>query len=86
MRLGKAQASIAKLEREGANPTVATLDETMHATGHTLELRAVPVRAAVDEAQILEHLRMTPAERARAHDEAYRGTQDLLRGATRVDG
>ena len=64
-RLGKAQATIAKLEREGANPTLATLDEAMRATGHRLELRAVPVKAEVDEQQIVDQLRMTPAERAK---------------------
>ena len=85
-RLGKAQATVAKLEREGANPTLATLDEAMHATGHRLELRAVPVLAELDEEQILRHLRLTPSERAAAHDAAYRGTQELLREAKRVDG
>ena len=85
-RLGKAQATVAKLERHGANPTLATLDEAMHATGHRLELRAVPVQAEVDESQLLQQLRMTPAERARAHDVAYRGAQELVRGATKVDG
>jgi transcriptional regulator with XRE-family HTH domain len=85
-RLGKAQATIAKLEREGANPTLATLDEAMHATGHRLELRAVPIRVELDEQQILDQLRMTPAERARAHDAAYDGLRESLRGARRVDG
>jgi transcriptional regulator with XRE-family HTH domain len=85
-RLGKAQATIARLEREGANPTLATLDEAMHATGHRLELRAVPVRAEVNEEQILDHLRLTPAERAHAHDAAYDGLRESLRGARRIDG
>jgi transcriptional regulator with XRE-family HTH domain len=85
-RLGKAQATIAKLEREGANPTLATLTEAMRATGFELELSAKPIRATLDEQQILAQLRMTPTERAHAHDAAYRGTQDLVRNARRVDG
>ena len=85
-RLGKAQATIAKLEREGANPTLVTLEEAMRATGHRLELRALPVRAEIDEQQILDHLRQTPAERAHTHDAAYEGLRESLRGARRLDG
>lgn len=35
-----AQAAIAKLERQGANPTVETLDNALLATGHRLVLSA----------------------------------------------
>lgn len=85
-RLGKAQATVAQLEREGANPTLATLTEAVRAAGYDLELRTRPIKASLDEGQILRHLRMTPTERARAHDAGYRGTQDLVRSARRVDG
>ena len=43
-RLDVSQAAIAKLERQGANPTVDTLDNVLRATGHRLELSAVPAR------------------------------------------
>jgi transcriptional regulator with XRE-family HTH domain len=43
-RLDVSQAAIAKLERQGANPTVDTLDNVLRATGHRLELRATPTR------------------------------------------
>jgi DNA-binding XRE family transcriptional regulator len=43
-RLDVSQAAIAKLERQGANPTVDTLDNVLCATGHRLELRAAPAR------------------------------------------
>ena len=46
-RLGKSQASIAALERPGANPTLQSLHDAMHATGHRLELRAIPERSSV---------------------------------------
>ena len=39
-RLDVSQAAIAKLERQGANPTVDTLDNVLSATGHRLELSA----------------------------------------------
>jgi transcriptional regulator with XRE-family HTH domain len=41
-RLDVSQAAIAKLERKGANPTVETLDNVLRATGHRLQLSAVP--------------------------------------------
>ena len=43
------QAAVARLERPGANPTVATLDRLMHATGHRLEMAAAEKGASVDE-------------------------------------
>ncbi|MGA9314823.1 MAG: helix-turn-helix transcriptional regulator [Solirubrobacteraceae bacterium] len=44
-RLDVSQAAIAKLERQGANPTVDTLDNVLCATGHRLELSAAPASA-----------------------------------------
>jgi transcriptional regulator with XRE-family HTH domain len=43
-RLDLSQAAIAKLERQGANPTVNTLENVLQATGHRLELNAAPTR------------------------------------------
>ncbi len=43
-RLDVSQAAIAKLERQGANPTVDTLDNVLCATGHRLELSVAPAR------------------------------------------
>ena len=85
-RLGKAQATIAKLERQGANPTLATLTEAMRATGYALELRARPIKATLDEQQIRDQLRLTPTERAHAHDAAYAAVAESVRKARRVDG
>jgi transcriptional regulator with XRE-family HTH domain len=70
-RLGKSQASIAALERPGANPTLQSLHEAMHATGHRLELRAIPERSSVDETLIASNLRRTPAERLRNFESAH---------------
>jgi transcriptional regulator with XRE-family HTH domain len=47
-RLDVSQAAIAKLERQGANPTVNTLYEALWATGHRLALSA-PRRLDADE-------------------------------------
>ena len=83
-RLGKAQATIAALERSGANPTVGTLDRVLRATGHRLELRAPAATVSLDEAQVRAQLRLSPAERADAHDRAYRNIRGDVATARRV--
>jgi transcriptional regulator with XRE-family HTH domain len=83
-RLGMTQAAIARLERRGANPTVATLDRVLRAAGRRLELETAPASPDVDEAQLGAHLRLSPEERAQAHDRAYREVASLARGARRL--
>jgi transcriptional regulator with XRE-family HTH domain len=85
-RLGTTQPVVARLERLDANPTLATLERALDAAGYQLELRAVPrPTPSVDESQIVERLRMTPAERLAASTAANRNVGVLLRGARRVD-
>jgi len=62
-RAGMSQSAVARLERGDANPTIATLDNVIAASGHRLVLAAEPCRPSFDEGQILERLAMTPAER-----------------------
>lgn len=62
-RLRVSQAAVAKLERPDANPTVATLDNALWATGHRLAVEAVPRRPGVDESLIRQHLELSPARR-----------------------
>jgi transcriptional regulator with XRE-family HTH domain len=81
-RLGATQAAVARLERPGANPTVETLDRVMKAMGHRLELSARPNKSEVDEAQIVERLKLTPAERLRAFEKSYARTRELVSKAT----
>jgi transcriptional regulator with XRE-family HTH domain len=77
-RLGKSQASVAALERQGANPTVATLSRVLSATGYELDLRLAPVREQVDTVQIEAQLDIAPAERLRGHTAARRNVRRLL--------
>lgn len=70
-RLESSQAAVARLERPGANPTVATLRKALRATGHALELKATARSSSVDVPQLLRHLRLTPGERLQAHQVAY---------------
>ncbi len=84
-RLGTTQTAVSRLERRDANPRIATLQSALLATGHRLQLEAVAALNDVDEAQIAAHLRMMPAERAQAHDAAYRNVARTARATRRVD-
>jgi transcriptional regulator with XRE-family HTH domain len=82
-RVGTSQAAVARLERGGANPRVSTLARVVAATGQQLELVTRDAGGEVDEAQIARHLRLSPAERAKAHDRAYANSAALVRGSRR---
>jgi transcriptional regulator with XRE-family HTH domain len=84
-RLGTTQTAIAKLERRGANPTVDTLKRVMHATGHRLELQAVPEESSVDDTLIASALRWTPEQRLHAFESWYRSVREMLAAAARSD-
>jgi uncharacterized protein len=80
-RAGLSQAEVARLERAGSNPTAATLERILRATGHRLEL----TRAEdVDETQLRERLRLTPAERLAAFQTSQRSLVRLSQRAKRV--
>jgi hypothetical protein len=53
----------------------------MKAMGHRLELSTRPNKPEVDEAQIIERLKMTPAERLRAFEKSYARTRELVNKA-----
>jgi transcriptional regulator with XRE-family HTH domain len=69
-RLGVSQSAVAKLEREGSNPTVRTLDRVLRPTGHRLQLIAPAWGTAIDEpgpsidvGLVRQHLRLDPGQR-----------------------
>jgi transcriptional regulator with XRE-family HTH domain len=80
-RAGLSQAEVARLERAGSNPTAATLERLLRATGHRLELKRLD---AVDESQLRQRLELTPAERLAAFEASQRNLLSLTRGARRV--
>jgi transcriptional regulator with XRE-family HTH domain len=75
------QAEVARVERAGSNPTAATLERLLRATGHRLELRRLD---GIDETQLRERLALTPAERLAAFEASQRNLIRLTRGARRV--
>jgi transcriptional regulator with XRE-family HTH domain len=85
-RLGVAQPVIARLENGTSNPTVETLDRTLHATGHRLALAAERYHSAVDESLIRQHLELTPAQRLQALESMYEEGRELARAGQRARG
>lgn len=84
-RAGLSQSAIARLERGGANPTVATLANVIAATGHQLVLAAEPHRASFDEGQLRERLAMSPAQRLANFTASSRNLGAMVQRATRLD-
>ena len=62
-RLGTTQSAVARLEGPRSNPTVATLERVLNATGHRLVLAAARREPGVDETQIAEQLMLSPRDR-----------------------
>jgi transcriptional regulator with XRE-family HTH domain len=76
-RLGISQAAVAQLERPGANPTVARLDEVLRAAGRRLALSGAPLADNVDETLLARNLRLTPSERLAAFETSHRELEEL---------
>lgn len=77
-RIGTTQSAVARLESPGANPRFETLERALLATGHGLDVKAVPKPQPVDETLIAKNLERTPDERLAAmqrHNQAIRRLQ-----------
>ena len=83
-RAGLTQSAIARLERGGANPTVATLANVIAATGQRLILTAEPLSPSFDERQLRERLAMTPAQRLANFTASSANLGRMARRARRV--
>jgi transcriptional regulator with XRE-family HTH domain len=84
-RLGTTQSAVARLERHGSNPTYSMLVRALGATGRRLELAQNRGRSGVDETQIAERLRLTPAQRLASFQASKATLNALVAGARRVD-
>jgi transcriptional regulator with XRE-family HTH domain len=77
-RLGISQAAVAKLERPGANPTIATLGDALRSVGQRLVLTTEPLRQGIDETLIFEQLRLTPGQRLAQLESMYEWGRELV--------
>jgi transcriptional regulator with XRE-family HTH domain len=84
-RTGLSQSAIARLERAGSNPTIATLANVIAATGHRLSLSAEPHRASFEAGQLRERLAMTPAQRLANFTASSHSLGAMARRARRLD-
>jgi len=80
------QAAVAKLERPGSNPTVATLDDALWAAGRRLQVSAPPRPPGMDESLIRQQLELSPAERIRSLDRHAREAEVLIEIGERARG
>jgi uncharacterized protein len=85
-RAGTTQSAIARLERPGANPRVATLERVMSAAGRRLELRSGARASGIDETLIKRNLQLTPAERLAAFQAFYDDARALALAGARARG
>lgn len=84
-RVAVTQPVIARLEREGANPRLQTLEKVIAATGRSLELGVGP-SAGIDETMIVADLKLTPDERLRQFEALYEFASRFGGIALRGDG
>ncbi|MGH2869624.1 MAG: helix-turn-helix domain-containing protein [Solirubrobacteraceae bacterium] len=75
--LGVSQPVVARLESVGANPTYATLDRALRATGHGLELTRRTASAGLDLGQLRERMKLSPAQRLSAFAASQRNLSEL---------
>jgi transcriptional regulator with XRE-family HTH domain len=86
-RMGTTQSAIARMERPGANPSVAWLDRALEAAGRRLELASPKRRASgIDESLIRARLRLTPTERLASFEAGYAGVREIALAGTRARG
>jgi transcriptional regulator with XRE-family HTH domain len=82
-RLGVTQAALARLERAGANPTIATLDRALRATGRRLDLRLGRVESSIDKTLLREALELQPAARIAAAERLLADANAIASAAAR---
>ena len=90
-RLGVSQSAVAKLEREGANPTVETLDRTLRAAGFRLQLIAPAWGAAarepgpsIDVGLVRQHLALDPGRRIAELETMYAEASKIAAAGARA--
>jgi transcriptional regulator with XRE-family HTH domain len=84
--LGTTQPAIARLEADGANPRMRTLERALRACGRELALEARPQNSSVDETLIYENLKLTPEQRLLAFERSYEGVREIALAGARARG
>jgi transcriptional regulator with XRE-family HTH domain len=86
-RMGITQPSVARIEAAGDGVTVATLRRALQAMGRTLVLQVgAPASSSVDESQLLELIRLEPAERLRRFEASHAAVSRIAAAGARARG
>jgi len=85
-RLGVSQAAVAKLERPGANPAIATLEDALRETEQRLVLATEPVRPGIDETLVIEQLKLSPEQRLAQLESMYEWGRELTLAGAKFRG
>jgi transcriptional regulator with XRE-family HTH domain len=85
-RLGVSQAAVAKLEAPRANPTIATLEAALRATGSQLVLSTEPLKRGIDETLVFEQLRLSPEQRLTQLERMFEWGRELSLAGARARG
>jgi transcriptional regulator with XRE-family HTH domain len=85
-RLGVSQAAVARIEAPQANPTIATLEHALRATGRRLALATEPLARGIDETLVIEQLRLTPGQRLAQLEGMYEQARQLTIAGERARG
>lgn len=84
--MGVSQGAVAKLERPGSNPTIATLEEALRVIGQRLVLSVEPVRPGIDETLVFEQLGLSPDQRLAQLESMYEWGRELTLAGARSRG
>jgi transcriptional regulator with XRE-family HTH domain len=85
-RLGTTQSAVARLERSGSNPRIATVSRALAACGRSLVLDAEVDSSNVDPTLVARQLRLGPGERLRAFERVYADARELALAGRRARG
>ena len=83
-RLGTTQSAVARLEADGSNPRVNTVVRALEACGRELVLESRLQRSSIDETLVAGRLRLTPEQRIKSFERAYRETRQIALAGRRA--
>ncbi len=86
-RMGITQPSVARIEAAGDNITMATLKRAAAALDRAVVLQVTaPPDAGIDESQLRELIKLSPAERLRTFEAGYASIREIAAAGAHARG
>ena len=86
-RMGITQPSVARIEAAGDNVTMATLKRAAAALDRAVILQVTaPPDSGIDETQLRELIKLSPAERIRQFEASYASVREIAAAGARARG